>query len=209
MGRPARWAKARLIRRTGRHHWHKDKGEEPRNGEALSIRAGMSFKGRRFKGPHGWAGKPLHPPLTDFPIAAYVLVAIFDLISHPRAMGDEATEGARSRVAHDFFVAGTYVIIAGALISLARLFTGFWDWWKGIERDQARDWLGWARHSQVWRTINCHATVVLTVTAIVVVDIIVRLAQFDQGFAELPTTILSVISAALVSFGAAYGGSLV
>jgi hypothetical protein len=77
-----------------------------------------------------------------------VLDAIFDLTSYLRAVGDEATEGARSGVAHDFFVAGTYVIIVSAMVSLATLFTGFWDWWKGIERDRSRGWLGRAKHSQ-------------------------------------------------------------
>jgi uncharacterized membrane protein len=172
----------------------------------FSIRPGISFKGRAFKGVRGWAGKPLHPPLTDFPIAAYVLAGAFDLISYFSA--DEAAEGARSGVAHDFFVAGTYVIIAGAIVSLGAAVTGFWDWWKGIDRDPSGP-LGKAKHTQVWRTINWHATVMLTVTAIVIVDIIVRLARFDQGFADLATMLLSVVSAALVSFGAAYGGSLV
>ena len=52
-------------------------------------------------------------------------------------------------------------------------------------------------------------TVMLTVTALVIVDIIVFLAQFDQGYAELPAPILSVLVAVLVSYGATYGGSLV
>ena len=37
----------------------------------FSFRPALTLKGRKFKGPRGWAGKPLHPPLTDFPIAAY------------------------------------------------------------------------------------------------------------------------------------------
>jgi hypothetical protein len=44
-----------------------------------SIRPTLTLKGRTFKGPRGWSGKPLHPPLTDFPIAAYVLGAVFDV----------------------------------------------------------------------------------------------------------------------------------
>jgi len=106
-------------------------------------------------------------------------------------------------------VAGTYVVIAGFIVSLGATLTGFWDWWKGIERDRSTGWLGKAKHTQVWRTINWHATVMLTATAVVIADIIVRLGQFNEGYAELPTMILSIVSAALVSFGAAYGGSLV
>lgn len=175
----------------------------------FSVRPAISFKGRKFKGLRGWSGKPLHPPLTDFPIVAYVLAAVFDLISYFAAYGKEAAEGAERGVAHDFFVAATYVIIAGAIVSLGAALTGFWDWWKGVEREPSTGFVGRATHTQVWRTINWHMTVMLTVTALVVVDIVVRLVQFDAGFAELPVTILSVLAAALVSYGAAYGGSLV
>jgi uncharacterized membrane protein len=175
----------------------------------FSVRPSLSIKGRKFKGLRGWSGKPLHPPLTDFPIAAYGLAALFDVISYFAALGNEAAEGAKSGVAHDFFVAATYVIIVGAVVSLGAAVTGFWDWWKGVEREQSSGFLGRAKHTQVWRTINWHMTVMLTVTALVIVDIIVRLIQFDRGYADLPVTILSVLVAVLVSYGATYGGSLV
>jgi uncharacterized membrane protein len=167
----------------------------------------MSLKGRKFKGLRGWSGKPLHPPLTDFPIAAYVLAAAFDIISSIAAYGDAPT-GTDSGVAHDFFVAATFVMVAGAIASLGAAITGFWDWWKGIEREPSR-FIGRAKHTQVWRTINWHMTVMLTVTGLVIVDIVVRLVAFDDGYAPLPVTILSVLVAALVSYGATYGGSLV
>jgi uncharacterized membrane protein len=175
----------------------------------FSIKPGMTLRGRSFKGLRGLAGKPLHPPLTDIPIGAYVLVAAFDIISYIKASGGDYVEGARTGIAHDFFVAGTYVIIAGAIVSLGAAITGFWDWWKGVERDSSTGWLGKAKHTQVWRTVNWHATVMLTVTAIAIADIIVRLAQFDEGYAKLPTMILSILAGALVAYGATYGGSLV
>ena len=74
----------------------------------FSIKPSMTLKGREFRGLRGWAGKPLHPPLTDFPIVCYVLVAVFDVISYIAPSGS---------VARDFFVSGTYVIIAGAIFS--------------------------------------------------------------------------------------------
>jgi uncharacterized membrane protein len=175
----------------------------------FSIKPAMVLRGRKFKGLRGWAGKPMHPPLTDFPIVAYVLVAVFDVISYFMAYYNQTFEQVTSGVARDFFIAGTYVIIAGVVVSLGAALTGFWDWWKGIERDRSTGWLGRAKHTQVWRTANWHMVVMLTVTAIVIVDIIVRLAQFDQGYAQLPTMILSILAAALVSYGAAYGGALV
>ena len=47
----------------------------------FSVRPTLTLKGRTFKGARGWSGKPLHPPLTDFPIVAYVLAAVFDVAS--------------------------------------------------------------------------------------------------------------------------------
>ena len=47
----------------------------------LSFRPALTMRGRKFKGLRGWAGKPLHPPLTDVPVGAYMLVAAFDVIS--------------------------------------------------------------------------------------------------------------------------------
>lgn len=172
----------------------------------FSIKPGMTLKGREFRGLRGWAGKPLHPPLTDFPIVCYVLTALFDIISYYKAY-DGGTE--YHSVARDFFVAATYVIIAGAIVSLGTALTGFWDWWKGMDRDRSTGVLGKAKHTQVWRTANWHMTVMLTVTTIVIIDIIIRLRQFSEGYTEFSTMILSILAGALVSYGAGYGGSLV
>jgi uncharacterized membrane protein len=72
-----------------------------------------------------------------------------------------------------------------------------------------KGFLGTAQHTQVWRTANWHMTVMLTVTAIVIVDIAVRLSALHDGRSSLTVTILSVLAAALVAFGASYGGTLV
>ena len=52
-------------------------------------------------------------------------------------------------------------------------------------------------------------TVMLTVTAIVVADIVVRFAQFDRASTGALAMVLSVVAAGLVALGAAYGGALV
>jgi uncharacterized membrane protein len=49
----------------------------------------------------------------------------------------------------------------------------------------------------------------VTVTVIVVLTVIVRLAQYGKGYTTLPVMILSIIAGLLVSVGATYGGSLV
>ena len=166
----------------------------------FSIKPSLTLKGREFRGLRGWAGKPLHPPLTDFPIVCYLLTAVFDIISY---------FAAGSQAAGNCFVAATYVIIAGALVSLGTALTGFWDWWKGMDRQPSTGFPGKAKHTQVWRTANWHMSVMLTVTGIVIADIIVRLLQFGDRHADFTTMILSILAGVLVSYGAAYGGSLV
>src|SRR5918996_1136364 len=74
----------------------------------------------------------------------------------------------------DFFVSATFVMVAGFIVSLGTATTGFWDWWKGIPRDRKSGPIGRAKHTQVWRTINWHATVMVTVTVLTLV--------FEYGF---------------------------
>jgi uncharacterized membrane protein len=168
-----------------------------------SIRPTLTLKGRKFLGLRGWSGKPTHPPLTDFPIVCYLLAAAFDVVSYVAAQGDHG------RVAHDFFVAGTLVMVAGFVASLGTALTGFWDWWKGMARLPNTGPIGRARHTQVWRTANWHMTVMLTVTAIVLVNILLRWSTFNDRMSSLLIAVLSVVAAGLVTLGAAYGGTLV
>jgi uncharacterized membrane protein len=172
----------------------------------FSIRPTWSFKGRRSQGLRGFTGKPFHPPLTDFPIVCYTLAAVFDVISY-------ATSSVEPRfvdpTSQDFFAAATFVMVSGFIVSLATAFTGFMDWWKGIPRNRSTGWLGRAKHTQVWRTINWHATVMVTVTVITLIDVILRIGNFDQGQTSVLWLVLSLVAAGLVLFGAAYGGTLV
>ena len=153
----------------------------------FTIKAPLVLKDRKFKGLRGFAGKPFHPPLTDIPVAAYVFAAIFDVIS--------LLAGEDSPMAHDAFVAASFVLVTGLIVSVATALTGFWDWLKSTPK-----------HTQAWRTANWHMAVMLTVTAIVVIDILLRR---DQPDATMLVTILSVLAGALVAYGAIYGGSLV
>ncbi len=171
----------------------------------FSIKPAITMRGRRFRGVRGWAGKPSHPPFTDFPVVSYVFAAAFDLISfftwnHSGRLGEIGAQA---------FVAATFVIMGGAVVSLITATTGAWDWWKGIDRDHSTGPIGRAKHTQVWRTTNWHAVVMLTVTAIVIVDIVVRLSGYGTHHATLVVMLLSVVAGALVAYGAVYGGSLV
>jgi uncharacterized membrane protein len=108
------------------------------------------------------------------------------------------------------FVTATFVTVAGLVVSLGTALTGFWDWWKGLEREKHTGPIGRAKHTQVWRTANWHMTVMLTVTALVVVETIARVSGFDTTTSTgLPLLVLSIVAGALVAVGAAYGGALV
>jgi uncharacterized membrane protein len=150
----------------------------------------ISIKGRKFKGIRGFAGKPFHPPLTDFPVTAYILAGLFDLVSF--------IKGNHDRTATDFFRAATYVMITGGVVSLLTALTGFWDWLKSTPK-----------HSQVWRTANSHMALMLTTTVIIIIDVIVRLSEWSDGYTKPLVLILSLAALALVSVGSFYGGSLV
>ena len=154
----------------------------------FSWRPAVTYRGRKFKGLRGWAGKPTHPPLTDIPVACYFLAGVFDLLSYLLAPGGTAS---------DLYRAGTFVIVAGAIVSAPTLLTGFWDWLKSTPR-----------HTQAWRTANAHMAIMITVTVVVLIDITTRLSG-SASSAELPVVILSLLALALVAFGALYGGSLV
>jgi len=139
----------------------------------------------------GWSGKPLHPPLTDFPIVAYVLAAVFDVISR--------IGGSGHAWASEFWHAGTYVFIAGAAVSVLAALTGLWDSWRSSQAG-----------TQARRTINTHATIMVTVTVLALADIVWRLNDYHTAqFTPTGTMILSIVIAVLVSLGATFGGTLV
>lgn len=172
----------------------------------FSIKPGITLKGRKFKGIRGWAGKPFHPPLTDIPIAAYILGATFDVLSwllRDDTMAVDAGGGVNLTIggpglSHDLSRAGTFLFIAGLIVSVPTAITGFWDWWRSM-----------TAHTQAWRTANWHMAVMLTTTALVVVNILVRWKSDQTMYTDVPIMILSVVIAGLVSLGATYGGSLV
>lgn len=159
----------------------------------FSIKPTLTMRGRKFKGLRGWAGKPLHPPLTDIPVACYVLVAVFDVISLISYSRNET-----STLANDFFISGTHVIVAGAIASVPTILTGFWDWLKSTPP-----------RTQAWRTANWHMAVMLVMSMIVAANILLRLGYWEGGYSEPLVTGLSVVIASLVAFGAMYGGALV
>jgi uncharacterized membrane protein len=155
----------------------------------FSFRPAFETRGREFRGLRGLAGKPLHPPLTDIPVGAYVLAAAFDVIS-------VATSGA---LAHDLYRAGTFVLIGGGAVSLLTAATGVADWIGSTPR-----------RTQAWRTVNAHALVMVAVTLLVLALIALRVTTYaDEPDTPILVLVLSVLVATLTTVGAAIGGSLV
>jgi uncharacterized membrane protein len=157
----------------------------------LSIRPTLTFKGRSFKGIRGWSGKPLHPPLTDVPIAAYVLAAGFDVVS--------VVGGRDHGWARDLWHAGTFLFLAGAAMSVLAAITGLWDAKSSSEAG-----------TQARRTINAHATIMIVVTVLALGDLAWRLNGYHtEVVTPGAVAALSVLVALLVSIGATFGGALV
>ena len=157
----------------------------------FSVRPTLTLKGRTFKGLRGWSGKPLHPPLTDVPIVAYMLAAVFDVVS--------AIAGEDHAWARELWHAGTWLFVGGAAVSVLAALTGLWDWWKSSEAG-----------TQARRTINTHATIMVTVTVLALADIAWRLNVYHTApVTPVGISVLSVVIGLLVSVGATFGGSLV
>ena len=158
----------------------------------FTFRPAMTLSGRTYKGLRGWAGKPLHPPLTDVPVTAYLFVAVFDVLS-------VALHSSHPAAARQLFMAAGWTILGGAAVSLLAALTGWADWHRSSEPG-----------TQARRTINAHALTMIIVTVLVLVDLLARwLGYHDRGYTPTWIMVVSVIAAILVSIGATLGGSLV
>lgn len=158
----------------------------------FTFRPTFTMSGRKFKGLRGWSGKPLHPPLTDVPITAYLFVAVFDVLSI-------ALHSGHPSVARQLFLAAGWTLLGGVAVSLLTALTGAVDWYTSSEPG-----------TQARRTINAHAITMIAVTVLVLGVLIARFSAYsDEGWTPLGIVILSVVAAVLVSVGASLGGSLV
>lgn len=155
----------------------------------FAFRPAWTLRGRKFFGFRGFSGKPFHPPLTDIPIGAYMLAAAGDIISW--LFRDSSWAG-------DLYRAAGWAMIGGAIVSLLAAFTGWMDWLKATPKG-----------TQARRTVNAHAWTMLTVTALVLIDIAVRLANWDETSTPVGVLILTLIVALCTFLGATIGGSLV
>jgi uncharacterized membrane protein len=134
--------------------------------------------------------RPLHPPFTHFPIAAYVLAAGFDAIS--------VIGGSRHQWAAQLWHAATFVLIAGLALCLLTMLTGFADLVRfGEQRPEAV------------RTMAVHVCIQATVFMIGVADVALRVSDSNRLSTPPIAAILTVVAAVGVCTGGFFGGTLV
>jgi uncharacterized membrane protein len=135
--------------------------------------------------------RAFHPPFTDFPVAAYVFAAAFDLIS--------AIAGPRRPWALQLWHAGTFVLIGGLCLCLPAMLTGFADLLRFA-----------GTRAGTTRTIVTHVVVMAGVFMIGSGDIAWRLSEYhSQASTPAGILIVSLAAATGVCIGAAHGGTLV
>jgi uncharacterized membrane protein len=155
----------------------------PARGEAGSVRDNPA-RSRR--------GRALHPPFTDFPIAAYVFAAAFDIGS--------AAGGPHRGWATELWHAGTFVLVGGLCVCLLTMLTGFLDLLSVPGRYPGG----------VTRTVLVHIGVMSAVFVIGSADTAWRITEYHrQASTPVAILVLSVAAAVGICVGGAYGGTLV
>ena len=95
--------------------------------------------------------------------------------------------------------AGRYMFIAGVGVSVFAALTGWWDAWKSSESG-----------TQARRTINTHATIMITVTVLALAEVAWRHNAYNtEPVTPVGIVALSIVVALLVSVGASFGRTLV
>lgn len=156
----------------------------------FSFRPALEFRGRKFKGLRGFAGKPFHPPLTDVTVGAYTIAPILLIVAF--LFSD-------SSWAEDLHKAGAWVLLAGGISSVATALTGFVDW------------LTTQKGTQMRRMANAHAWTMIVLTVVAIFTLwYVFMAEGGEYFSEPSalTVVLSLIILGLVTVGGTIGGSL-
>ena len=154
----------------------------------FSFRPALDFRGRKFKGLRGFAGKPFHPPLTDVPVGAYIIGPSLDVI---------AFVARDSAWANDVYRAGGYTLLVGAIVSIATAIAGF------------ADWLNTEKGTQIRRMANAHAWSMIVLTLVVIADLAVRYLGDRSDSPDGLIVLLGLVIAAVVTIGGTIGGSMV
>lgn len=129
-------------------------------------------------------GHPSHPLFIHFPIAFYLAVLVFDVMTRI-----EPNPG--------LVLAGTYLLIGAALATLAAALTGLVDWWGMVPRSSKR------------RIATRHMLFQLTAAGFFLTTLVIRFGDRFQPQAEMLWIVLEVIGYLVIIVGQYLGGVLV
>jgi uncharacterized membrane protein len=133
----------------------------------------------------GLPGHPLHPPLTDVTIGAFMLAGGLAIVGYAGGVQDAAAKGC-------------YLALLGGLIAaVPTALTGLVDW-------LTIDW-GSAR----WRTATWHLTVMLTAVALFALAAWRQHPGYQHGDVTAGGLVLSLAGVVVLTVGGWLGGSLV
>ncbi|MDP9067303.1 MAG: DUF2231 domain-containing protein [Actinomycetota bacterium] len=153
----------------------------------FSFRPAIEFRGRKFKGLRGFAGKPFHPPLTDIPVGAYTIGPVLSIAAF---LFQDASW------ADKVWSAAGYTMLVGAVASVATSITGF------------ADWLNTKKGTQIRRMANAHMWTMLVLTGVVLVALAMRFFGDQNDSPDLIVLVLDLVIVTLVTFGGTIGGSM-
>jgi uncharacterized membrane protein len=129
-------------------------------------------------------GHPSHPMFVHFPIAFYLAVIVFDVMTRI-----EPNAG--------LVQAGTYLLMGAFLATIILLVTGLTDWW------------GMVRGSSKRRLATQHLLTQLAAALLFIVAFLLRIPDRFQPQAETLWIVLEVIGYLVIIVGQYLGGVLV
>ncbi|MGH2685672.1 MAG: DUF2231 domain-containing protein [Actinomycetota bacterium] len=129
-------------------------------------------------------GHPSHPMFVHFPIAFYLAVLVFDVMTRI-----EPNAG--------LVQAGTYLLIGAVLATVILVITGL------------TDWFGMVRGSSKRRLATQHLLVQVTSFLFFLTTLVIRYPDRGQAQAEMLWIILEAIGYAIIIVGQYLGGVLV
>ncbi len=153
----------------------------------FSIRPAIEFRGRKFKGLRGFAGKPFHPPLTDIPVGAYTIGPVLSVAAFLFSDASWADKA---------WSAAGYTMLVGAIGSVAASITGF------------ADWLNTQKGTQIRRMANAHMWTMLAMNGVVLATLALRFLDGRNDSPDALILVLDLVILSLVTFGGTIGGSM-
>jgi uncharacterized membrane protein len=125
-------------------------------------------------------------------VGTYTAAVVFDVLS-------AVLYGSHDQLGTELYRAATWTLLVGAAVSLLAALTGWADWHRSSEPG-----------TQARRTINAHAILMLTTTALILVDIALRVTTYNNDEkTPVVVLVLTVLAFLIMSTGSSIGGSVV